>query len=107
MVRQRHRPISVSSIWEKIRKTSQKPKLRLVDYINNPSVRRFMEGHKILEGRMIRDPLVQRLHCLLASPLMVSPSPEVLLRMKYPLPLSTITDTCVLPPQVSDTVQSG
>ncbi len=47
---------------------------------------------------MIHGPLVFSVYCLLASPLMVSPSPEVLLRMKYPLPLSTITDTCVLPP---------
>ena len=35
-------------------------------------------------------------YCLLASPLMVSPEPKVLLRMKYPLPSSTITDPCVL-----------
>jgi len=51
-----------------------------------------------------------RAYCLLASPLMVSPEPEVLLRMKYPLPSSTITDTCVLlmgAPQLSVTVQSG
>jgi hypothetical protein len=35
-------------------------------------------------------------YCLLATALMVSPEPKVLLRMKYPLPSSTITDTCVL-----------
>ena len=49
-------------------------------------------------------------YCLLASALMVSPEPKVLLRMKYPLPSSTITDTCVLligAPQLSVTVQSG
>lgn len=47
------------------------------------------------------------IYCLLASPLIVSPSPKVLLRMKYPFPLSTITDTWVIPPQVSVTMQSG
>ncbi len=35
-------------------------------------------------------------HCLVAFPLMVSPEPEVLLRITYPFPWSTITDTCVL-----------
>jgi hypothetical protein len=48
--------------------------------------------------------------CFLASPLMVSPDPDVLLRMRYPLPPSTITETCVLlmgGPHVSVTVQSA
>jgi len=59
---------------------------------------------------MIHGPLDSSGYCLLASPLMVSPEPEVLLRIKYPLPWSTITDTWVLlmgGPQLSVTVQSG
>ena len=50
-------------------------------------------------------------NCFLASPLMTDPSPEVLLRMKYPLPWFTIIDLCVLGPpgvfQVSSTMHSA
>ena len=61
--------------------------------------------HKVL-GPLVTPSVI---YCLLASPLMVSPEPEVLLRIKYPLPWPTIIDTCVLlmgSPQLSVTVQS-
>src|SRR5712691_9518632 len=41
-------------------------------------------------------PCQSSVNSFVASPLMVSPEPEVLLRMTYPLPPLTIIDTCVV-----------